>query len=118
MDDPSPEVAAALTNHSAWKAASAAIRAEAAPFLDDAYQQVASAPSVALRRSMLSRLPDHIRVAVEERLKATWKARITFATDNSPEGIAEAGREAEERGGTLHILQVEGLAVVSEKSPG
>lgn len=109
---------AALTKPHIWNKAPPDIKAKALPFIDEAFEEVMQGEGAEGRRVRLSRLPPHIAQMVRDRILATWKARITFATDDSPEGLAEARREAEARGGTFYHLAAEGMAVVSEKSPG
>lgn len=118
MTDLSKAAQKALTDPRAWASASGKTLAEALPHVWDAFEQVQAGADIAARRAMLSRLPPHVAKMVEGRLLALWGgALVVFATDASPAGRKEAIQQAAERGGAVHVLELEGLAIVTIKNP-
>lgn len=109
MSDVSAEVRNALTMRAAWDKASGAVRMAAMNHVDDAVRQIMAQSDRDKRRAMTGRLPKHIAEIVVDRVKAMWPPRpgdvvwVVFATDASPEGVAEATEQARDRRGKLHV---------------
>lgn len=118
MADISKGVAKALTCPTTWARAPSSVRAQAHDHIDDAVKQVMGAPDRAARAAMLSRLPPHIAGIVRDRVAALWGgARVIFATDSGPDGRRDAIMAADDRGGTVHVLELEDLCIVTIKNP-
>lgn len=116
MHDLPPATVKALTSRSGWDRCKGNDMALALSQVDDAQRQVTAAPDRAARAAMLSRLPPHIAEIVKARVAALWGGgRVVFYTDASPEGRRDAMREAEARGGTVHVLDGENATWVVVK---